>query len=143
MRSPLNRLQGVRFRRARMKVESEGATANNCDRSEQTRMGASCTTLDVSPAAAKMIHSGSNYNFIIQDAQYETVWACLGLYINSAVERHKVRRLLRRYLEDNPCRDRYLGLTLGDRRWVFEIVTNRCEGKCTEILLTARPVQNS
>jgi hypothetical protein len=105
-------------------------------------MGATCTRLDVSPAAAKMIHSGGGHRFILQDARYETVWACLGPYIKGAVERSKVRRLLRQYLEENPCRDRYLGLTLGDRRWVFEIVTNRRGGEYTEVLLTARPARH-
>lgn len=104
-------------------------------------MGATCTRLDVSPEAANAIRERSRH-FILQDARYETVWACLGPYIKGAVERNKIRRLLRRYLEENPCRDRYLGLTLGDRRWVFEIVTNRRGGESTEIVLTARVAQN-
>ena len=102
-------------------------------------MGAACTRIDISPEAAKAIKNGGGSgknHFIVQDARYETVWSCLGPYIKGAVERSKMRRLLRQYLEESPCMDRYLGLTLGDRRWVFEIATNRCGGECTEILLT-------
>lgn len=101
-------------------------------------MGAACTRIDVSPEVAAAITAGPQ-RFILRDARFETVWACLGPYIKGAVERSKVRRLLRRYLEDNPCRDRYLGLTVGDKRWVFEIVTNRPGREYTEVLLTSRP----
>ena len=106
-------------------------------------MGAACTRIDVSPEAAKAIRvGGSHRHFILHDARFESVWACLGPYIKGAVERSKMRRLLRQYLEANPCRDRYLGLTLGDRRWVFEIVTNRRGAESTEIVLTSRITQN-
>ena len=133
MWSPLDRHQRRSFRQAQVKVE------NRCDRSEQTRMGAACTRLDVSPEASKAIRSRmACRHFIIQDARLETVWACIEPYIKGAVERSQIRRLLRRYLEDNPCRDRYLGITLGGRRWFFEIMKNRCGGEYMEILLTGR-----
>ena len=107
-------------------------------------MGATCTRLDISPEATTAIQNGDGRrrHFIVHDVRFETVWRCLGPYINGAVERNKMRRLLQQYLEANPCRDRYLGLTLGDRRWVFEIVTNRCGGECTEILLTTSPARH-
>ena len=105
-------------------------------------MGAVCTRIDVSPEAAKAIQNRGHRNFTVQEARFETVWTCIRPYIRSAVERHKVRRLLRQYLEHNPCRDRYLGLTLGDRRWAFEIMSNRRGAESTEIVLTSRITQN-
>lgn len=103
-------------------------------------MGAACSTIDVSPELAKTL-AGGGRRYILQDGQFETVWRCLGPYIHGAVERGKMRRLLRTYLEKTPCTDRVLVLNVSGQRWVFEILSNRRGPEYTEIVLSENPVR--
>jgi hypothetical protein len=99
-------------------------------------MGAACTHLDVSPEAARAIR---NYPIHISDASFETIWPALGPYLKSAVERHKIRRLLKSYLETTPFTDRYLVIRINDTKWMFEITSHRRTAELTELVLSQRP----
>jgi hypothetical protein len=71
----------------------------------------------------------------IGDCRYETIWASISPHIRSAVERSKVRRLLRGYLAANPCHDRIMNLHINGRVWAFEIEANRHTGESSEIVI--------
>jgi hypothetical protein len=96
-------------------------------------MGAACTHLEVSPEAARSIRE---HPIQISDASFETIWYYLSLTLRSAVERHKIRQLLKTYLDANPCTDRYFVLYLNGSKWRFEITSNRRTYKSTELVLS-------
>jgi hypothetical protein len=97
-------------------------------------MGASCTRLDIPPNVV----IGAKPTIVLTDCRFETIWRALGPYIKNAVERNKMRNLLRNYLTTAPCRDRYLVLVLNDQRWVFEIASHRPSKEYTEVVLESR-----
>lgn len=99
-------------------------------------MGATCTKLDISPEAARVINSSSNRVIQLDVATYEAIWVCLAPYIKNAIERSKIRRLLRNYLAENPCRDRFLCLKVNDTKWMFEITGNTHTREYTEVVLS-------
>jgi hypothetical protein len=99
-----------------------------------SKMGAACTRLDIPPSVV----ISSKPTIVLSDCRFETVWKFLGPYVKGAVERNKMRNLLRTYLANTPCRDRYFVLTLDDRRWVFEIASHRPGPDYTEVVLQSR-----
>jgi hypothetical protein len=106
-------------------------------------MGAACTRIDVSPAVAKMICTEGTPNRIrIGDCRYETVWACISPHIRGAIERVKTRKLLRGYLAEHPCRERYMILHVNGRKWIFEIITNRATAEYSEVVIGWRAATN-
>jgi hypothetical protein len=96
-------------------------------------MGAACTHLEVSPEAARSIRE---HPIQISDASFETIWYYLSRTLRSAVERHKIRQLLKTYLETNSCTDRYLVLYIKDIKWIFEITSHRRTYKYTGLVLS-------
>jgi hypothetical protein len=101
-------------------------------------MGASCTRLDISPTVAANLSRNSKPIIQITNCRFETVWKALSPYFNNAVERGKMRRLLCTYLQENPCRDRYLVLIVNGDRWVFEIATHRRSPEYTEVVIGSK-----
>lgn len=104
------------------------------------KMGAACTTLDVSPEATRIINNQA-HSISLPNANYETIWACIAPYIKIAVDRYKIRGLLQRYLTNVPCRDRFLVVKINDRQWMFEIMGNNPSSELTEIVLSHRPAE--
>ena len=96
-------------------------------------MGAACTHLEVTPEVARSIMDCPIY---ISDASFKTIWSSLSPYLKSAVERHKIRRLLKTYLERTPCTDRYLVLHINGAKWMFEITSHRRTHEFTELVLS-------
>ena len=99
-------------------------------------MGAACTHLDVSPEAARSIRDRPIH---ISNANFETIWSSLSPYLKSAIERHKIRKLLKSYLETTPCTDRYLVLHINGTKWMFEITSHRRTPEFTEMVLSNHP----
>lgn len=104
-------------------------------------MGASCTRIDIPPNVANVLDTHSKPIIVLSDCRFETIWKFLGPYVKGAVERNKMRNLLRAYLAKTPCRDRYFVLTLNDRKWFFEIASHRPGPDYTEVVLESRPMR--
>lgn len=97
-------------------------------------MGAACTHLDIPPDVVRSIREHPIIH--VSDARYETIWLFISPYLRNAVERHKIRKLLKSYLETTPCKDRYLVLHVNGAKWVFEITSHRRTHEYTELVLS-------
>lgn len=96
-------------------------------------MGAACTHLEVSTEAARSIRE---HPIQISEASFKIIWSHLSRTLRSAVERHKIRQLLKTYLDANPCTDRYFVLYIKETKWIFEITSHRRTYRYTGLVLS-------
>jgi hypothetical protein len=80
-----------------------------------------CTRIDVSEEAARKICPP----IYIPNALFETIWSHIEYEIRNINKRQKISLLLKDYLQNCPCKDHYLVISIDDRKFFFKIQTNR------------------